>query len=227
MADVSSSVRRVALAALALATLAPLAACSGGPDLHPGDAAVVDGHAIRLATVDDYADDFCSLEAPGLAQQGAVLPMALLRSVAVEALVSDELLPAFAKAAGIDLTDVRRGVRDEVRTSLAEVPADLKGAATKRFELEGARRAVLELAGRRGAASAEQATALGAQLFNAWRAKQDVTIDPRFGRVDLDRLQWDGANGSLSVPVDDAPGALDQKAAAALPADQRCGTPAA
>ena len=227
MADVSSSVRRVALAALALAAVAPLAACTGGPDLHPGDAAVVEGHAIRLSTVDGFAEDFCALEEPGLAQQGAVLPMALLRSVAVEVLVTDRLLPAFAEEAGIDLTDVRRGVRDELRTTLPDVPASLREEATRRFELEGARRAVLQIAGGQGAASPEQAIAQGAQLFNAWRAKQEVEVDPRFGRVDLDALQWDGANGSLSVPVDGAPGALDQKAAAALPADQRCGTPAA
>jgi hypothetical protein len=225
MADVSSSVRRVALAALALVAVAPLAACSGGPDLHPGDAAVVDGHAIRLSAVDDFAHDFCALEEPGLAQQGAVLPMALLRSAAVEALVSDALLPAFAKAAHIDLPEVRRGVRGEVRTSLTDVPADLRSAATRRFELEGARQTVLQLAGAQGASSAQQASALGAQRFNAWREKQDVAIDPRFGKVDLDALQWDGANGSLSVPADNAPGVLDQKAAAALPADQRCGTP--
>lgn len=220
------SVRRVLLAALALA-VTPLAACSGGPDLHPGDAAVVDGHAIRITSVDDFAADFCALEEPGLAQQGVVLPMALLRSAAVEALVSDALLPGFAEAAHIDLTAVRRGVRDEVRKSLAEgVPADLRGAAKKRFELEGARRTVLQLAGRQGASSAQEAAALGAQRFQAWRAKQDVTVDPRFGAFDLDTLQWDAANGSLSVPVDKAKGALDQKAAVALPADQRCGTPA-
>jgi peptidyl-prolyl cis-trans isomerase SurA len=235
MADVTSSARaflslprgRAALAALTLATVAPLAACAGGPDLHPGDAAVVDGHAIRLSTVDDFAGDFCALEEPGLAQQGVVLPMALLRSAAVEALVSDALLPGFAKAVHIDLPAVRRGVRDEVRTMLAQgVPADLRSAAKRRFELESARRTVLQLAGRQGASSAEQASARGGQLFAAWRAKQDVTVDPRFGGFDLDSLKWDAANGSLSVPSDKAAGALDQKAAAALPADQRCGTPA-
>lgn len=219
--------RRVALTALALAAVAPLAACSGGSGPHPGDAAVVDGHAIALSVADDFADDFCALEEPGLAQQGAVLPMALLRSVAVEALVVDQLLPGFAQELGIDIDDVRRDVRAEVRKTLADIPAELRAAATRRLELEGARRAVLQVAGSPGAASAEQATMLGAERFNAWRAEQDVEVDPRFGRVDLDQLQWDGANGSLSVAADDAPAVLDQKAAAALPAEQRCGTPAA
>lgn len=223
----SPSPRRLTLAALALVTIAPLAACTGGPDLHPGDAAVADGHAIRLTSVDDFAEDFCALEKPGLAQQGAALPMALLRSAAVESLVSDALLPGFAKAAGVDLAEVRRTVRDELGKTLADVPADLRGAASRRFRLEGARRTVLQLAGSQGASSPEQAQAQGAQLFNAWRAQQHVTIDPRFGRVDLDELKWDGANGSLSVPADKAPTVLDQKSAAALPADQRCGTPAA
>lgn len=226
MAVVSPSVRRAALVVTALVAVVPLAACSGGPDLHPGDAAVVNGHAIRISTVDAFADDFCALEKPGLAQQGAVLPMALLRSAAAESLVSDALLPAFAKEARIDLAEVHRGVRQQLRTSLVDVPADLQGAAQKRFQLEGERRAVLELAGRQGATSQQQAMAQGAQLFNAWRAQQHVTIDPRFGRVDLDALKWDGANGSLSVPAGKTSDALDQKAAAALPADQRCGTPA-
>lgn len=222
--------RRTALAALALVAVAPLAACSGGPGgsgPHPGDAAVVEGQAIALSRADDFAKDFCALEEPGLAQQGAVLPMALLRSVAVEALVVDELLPEFAQEQGIDIEDVRRDVRAEVRKTLVDVPTELRVAATRRLELEGARRAVLQVAGSRGATSAEQALALGAERFNAWRAEQDVEVDPRFGRVDLDQLQWDGANGSLSVAADDAPAALDQKAAAALPAEQRCGTPAA
>ncbi|TCJ28613.1 hypothetical protein [Nocardioides jejuensis] len=217
-------VRRVALAALALAAVSATSACSGGPALHPGDAAVVDGHAIRLTTVDDLAADFCTLEEPGLAQQGAVLPMALLRSAAAETLVTDALLPAFAKEVGIDMATVRDGVRKEAAKQAATLPEDIRSVATARLELEGARQAVLQLVGQAGAQSPDQAVALGAQLFKAWRAKQHIDLDPRFGAVDLDALQWDGANGSLSVPADDAAAPLDQKAAAALPADQRCGS---
>lgn len=219
------SVRRVALAALALAA-APLTACAGGPEIHPGDAAVVGDESITIERVDAMAADLCALQEPGLAQQGAVLPMALLRSVAAETLVSDALLPAFAEEAGIDLAAVRNGVREELETSLAEVPADIRDEAEQQLAFEGARRAVLGIAGREGASSAEQATAQGAELFNTWRAEQDVEIDPRFGTVDLDRLAWDEGNGSLSVPADDAAGALDQEAAAKLPASQRCGAPA-
>lgn len=220
------SVRRVALAALALAA-APLTACTGGPGIHPGDAAVVGDQSISIERIDALAADICTLQEPGLAQQGAVLPMALLRSVAVETLVTDALLPAFAEEAGIDLAEVRRGVSEELETTLEELPAEIRDQAGQQIELEGTRRAVLGIAGREGAKSAEQATAQGAELFDSWRAGQDVEIDPRFGEVDLDRSAWDGANGSLSVPADDAAGALDQEAAAKLPASQRCGAPAA
>lgn len=218
------SVRRVALATLALATLT---ACSGGPSIHPGDAAMVEGESISIERVDALAEDYCTLEEPGLAQQGAVLPMALLRSIAVEALVTDALLPAFAEEAGIDLAEVRRGVRDEVAEALEGAPEDIADEAEARLHLEGARVAVLELVGREGAASREQAAAQGAAVFSAWREEQEVEIDPRFAAVDLDRIAaWGGANGSLSVPPDDVAEALDQKTAAALPAEQRCGAPA-
>jgi hypothetical protein len=231
---VTTSVRRVllrsrsraVLAALALTTTAPLTACSGGPEIHPGDAAVVGGSAISLERVDAFAKDLCALQKPALAQQGAVLPMALLRSEAVEVLVVDELLPAFAEEAGIDLPAVRRGVRDEVAKAVEGVPADIVDEAEARLHLEGARVTVLELIGQEGATSQEQATAQGAAIFNAWREEQDVTIDPRFGAVDLDQLAWSGGNGSLSVGPDDQLEPLDQKAAAKLPADQRCGAPA-
>ncbi|MDO7868807.1 hypothetical protein [Nocardioides jiangxiensis] len=216
-------VRRAALAAVALAVSAT-SACSGGPALHPGDAAVVDGHAIRLSAVDDLAADFCELEEPGLAQQGAVLPMALLRSAAVETLVTARLLPVFAKEAGIDMAKVRAGVRQEAAKTVATAPDEIRTVLSERLELEGTRQAVLQLVGRASAQSPQQAVALGAQVFKAWRAKHDVDIDPRFGTVDLDAVTWNGANGSLSVPADDAAAPLDQKAAAALPADQRCGS---
>lgn len=226
MADVTTSVRRVAVAALALAATAPLAACAGGPAIHPGDAAVVDGEAISIEQVDALAADLCALEAPSLAQQGVVLPMAFLRSIAVEALVTDALLPAFAEEAGIDLTQVRRGVREEVEATLAQAPDDIRDEVEQRFELEGARRAVMGIAGQQGATSAEQATAQGAELFARWRADQDVEVDPRFAAVDLDSFAWDGSTGSLSVAADDTATGLDVEAAAQLPADQRCGDPA-
>lgn len=224
MADVTHRVRRPLAAALSVAALlgtALLSSCTGGPDLHPGDAAVVDGESIRLDRVDALATEFCSLEEPGLTQQGAALPMALLRSVAVETLVTDALLPAFAEEAGMDFAAVRRGVRDEVEKAVAEAPADIRDAATVRLELEGLRRAVLEMIGGQVAAP-EQAAAAGAQVFAAWRADQDVEVDPRFGAFDLDQLAWDGQDGSLGIAVDDEQ-ALDLEAAAALPADQRCG----
>lgn len=234
MADVSSSVRRVlslpkgrvAVAALALAAVAPLSACSGGPDLHPGSAAVVDGASISIEQVDALADDVCTLQEPLLAQQGGVLPMALLRGIAVETLVADALLPAFADEAGIELADVRSRVRDEVGARVDGYPAETRDAAAAFLELDETRRTVLLLAGGAQAASPEQAVAAGAERFAAWRAEQDVVVDPRFGTVDLDRQVWDQANGSVSVKAEESD-ALDQKAAAALPAGQRCGTPAA
>ncbi len=222
---VTFSVRRAATAALALAALAPLAACSGGPEIHPGAAAVVDGDTITMASVDSLAAQLCTLEEPGLEQQGAVLPMGLLRSVAVESLVTDALLPLFADEVGIDMTAVRRGVRDQVEKVLADAPASLRDEARERLQMEGERRAVLDTIGGAAGGASPQAGALGAQVFAAWRADQEVTIDPRFGAVDLDALQWDGANGSLSIPADTAADPLDQDAVKALPADQSCGAP--
>jgi hypothetical protein len=226
MACVTPSARRAALAALALAATAPLAACSGGPEIHPGDAAVVDGEAISLERVDALAEDLCALEEPSLAQQGVALPMAFLRSIAVEALVTDALLPAFAEQVGIDLVEVRRGVRDQVKTSTAQAPPEIRDEAEQRLELDFARRTVLGVAGQQGAANADQAVAQGAELFARWRADQQVEIDPRFDAVDLDNFAWEGDTGSLSIAADDAVTGVDVEAAATLPAEQRCGDPA-
>lgn len=225
------NLHRAATAAAATCLIATGCGADLKQPLHPGDAVVVSGDHITIETVDELAVAMCELEKPGLAQQGFAVPMSFVRSLAAESLATDVLLEEFAVEQGIDLDEVRRGVREEAKALVADVPAELRGDAEKRIVIEGVRRAVLSIAGSGGnpKADPEQAAAQGRVLFDEHRKAADLVRDPRFGDVDLDTFAFSGGNGSLSVDADaDAGaaegGALDQAVVAALPADQRCGT---
>lgn len=223
------NLHRAAIAAVATCLIATGCGADLKQPLHPGDAVVVAGEHITIDTVDELAVAMCELEKPGLAQQGFAVPMAFVRSLAVESLATDVLLEGFAAERGIDLEEVRRGVRAEAKDLVAEVPAELRDQAEDRVVLEGVRRAVLSIAGADGnpQADPEQAAAQGRILFAEFRETADLVRDPRFGDVDLDTFAFTGGNGSLSINTDARAaeeGPLDQAVVGALPADQRCGT---
>jgi hypothetical protein len=220
---------RAAIAAVAICLLATGCGADLKQPLHPGDAVVVAGEHISIETVDELALAMCELEKPGLAEQSFAVPMAFVRSLAAESLATDVLLEEFAAEQGIDLEEVRRGVREEAKAVVAEVPADLRAAAEDRIAIEGVRRAVLSIAGSGGdpEADPEKAAEQGRILFAEFREGADLVRDPRFGDVDLDTFAFSGGNGSLSINTDARAaegGPLDQAAVAELPDDQRCGT---
>jgi hypothetical protein len=221
--------RRTGAALLLLLAIPALGGCSDGSELHPGDAAVVSGKRISLGTVDDLAVVTCKLEERSLEQQQFAVPMSFVRSLAVETLITDVLIEDFAKDRGIDIAAVRRGVRGEADKAVADLPDSQKAAARDRLLLEGVRRAVLQIVGQQaGAPTPEAASAAGSTAFADFRKHADLVRDPRFGDIDLDDFAaFKGASGSLSVAVRPASPAMDQTAVAALPAGQRCGTPAA
>ena len=230
MTSIHIPARRAGAALLLLLAIPALGGCTDGSELHPGDAAVVAGERISLDKVDDLALATCALEERGLSQQGVVVPMSFVRSLAAETLVTDVLIEEFAKEHDVDLADVRSGVRGEAEKAIADLPDSQQASALDRLSLEGVRRSVLQIVGSTepgGKASPDAAGAAGRTAFAEFRKDADVVRDPRFGDVDLDTFQFSGASGSLSVAVDPSSDAMDQAAIAELPAGQRCGTPAA
>ena len=89
------SFRRYAVAALSVAALAAVSGC--GSDMHPGQAAVVEGQRISMSDADSFADDFCELYRPVLKQQKAALAMSTVRALALDVLVRDELAHRYAE----------------------------------------------------------------------------------------------------------------------------------
>jgi hypothetical protein len=68
----------------------------------------------------------------------------------------------------------------------------------------------------------------GEEVFALWRKAADVSIDPRFGTVAGDTLDYAAPGGSLSVRVSAlarsaAAAQADKAYVASLPASQRCG----
>ena len=92
------SFRRYAVAALSVAALAAVSGC--GTDVHPGQAAVVDGTNISMSDADSFSDDFCELYRPILKQQKSALSMATVRALALDVLVRDELVHQYAEDRG-------------------------------------------------------------------------------------------------------------------------------
>ena len=91
------SLRTYAIAALAVGVLAT--GCSSA-DVHPGQAAVVEGNAISMKTANSFADDFCDLNKPSLQQNKLTFPMVTLRALSLNILVQDELLHRYADERG-------------------------------------------------------------------------------------------------------------------------------
>ena len=91
------SLRPYAVATLAVVALAT--GCSSA-DVHPGQAAVVEGNEISMRTANSFADDFCDLNKPSLQQNELSFPMVTLRALSLNILIQDELLHRYADERG-------------------------------------------------------------------------------------------------------------------------------
>ena len=210
---------RARAVALGLAGMT-LAACGG---IHPGDAAVVDGHSISMKTFDDTAKIYCTLTARSAAQQGVT---------------------------AVDNADIRRqAITDLVTVVVARDVAAFKGVTPKprAFELTPSQQQQITEAfpsnGDEVGAVIEDsqeisaiAIGLGEQSTGQTRTPEneadlaqigqaailkafsdhDVRFAPRFGLSDS--MKQLSPTGSLSVAEVD----LEKPAGGELPAAQRC-----
>jgi len=193
--------------------LAVLTACGTdlAPEVHPGAAAVVGGTTISLDEVDELALDLCSVERPARESQGDPAPLGFFRGLAVENLAGYELARQYADEHGLEPGPTFDRRLDLVAQQLRE-----RGAPTYATEIivgfeerNRFRDAVLEATGDPRAAQQE---------FVEWARDVDVSVDPRFGSVDLNSGDYTPPQG-LSVRVTE----IDPAAAGQLPAEQRCG----
>lgn len=205
--------------ALIAATLT-LASCGS---IHPGDAAVVDGHSVSMAKFDQTARVYCQLTLLSAKEQGVMsVPNSDVRRQTISDLVTIHVARDLAKEEGVTVDKrLYELTPDQVNEVGAAFP---KGddAEHVEFAIENSQEiAAIAIA------LAEKSTGVTAtdensgQLVEEGRAAiiaafkdHDVEFAPRFGLNSS--MTETGPTGSLSVPATDGP-AEDQ-----LPPDQRC-----
>jgi len=228
----------VVIGVAALTMLVGLTGCGSdlGPDIHPGSAAVVGDVDISFDEVDDYADALCAWQEPSMEQDGLAWPMSYVKAVAVDSIVDDLLTRQFAEEKGYKPATGYKQAIASIKTDVAAAKLSGKvGETVLAFRgREVYHQAVLVTAGLADLAgqgkTADQAGALqrGEELFAEWRKTAEVSLDPRFGTVTGEALDYAPPANPLSVTVSDlarraAAGQNDKEYAESLPASQRCG----
>ncbi len=212
---------RARLAVLVLATLS-LAACG---NIHPGDAAVVDGHAISMSKFDKTARVYCELTLLTAKQQGvSSVPNADIRRQTISDLVTIYIARDVAKDQGI-APDKRS--YELTSAQLKQIGSEFpKGddAETVEYAIENSQEiaaiatALAEKVTGTVAteANASQLAEAGLAAIVAAFKDHDVKFAPRFGLSDS--LKDLGPTGSLSVANVDFEAPTDDE----LPTAQRC-----
>lgn len=219
---------------LAVAAVFAVAGC--GVNIHPGTAAVVNGHVISQGEVDDLVLAACEYSEAVRLEQGGAEPgqsMAALRSSLAEALIQFEVTDEAARQLGLSVSDASvakltadstmpPGLSDESRELLEGFFSDASRAQLQQAVVGAHLRDPKVV-------TAEDATPedidAATKYLNTFAADQDVTVNPSYG-------SWDGTtlvhtSGSLSDAVSTTPPADDLAAAPDpvkdLPPSQVCG----
>lgn len=231
------SFRRYAVAALSVAALAAVSGC--GSDMHPGQAAVVEGQRISMSDADSFADDFCELYRPVLKQQKAALAMSTVRALALDVLVRDELAHRYAEEQGwtppASYRDAVAAIDDQAEQfQIAASDVDTFRRVREAEEYANfvyAKAGGEDLGGTGEVNDPQAALGRGREIFTEYAEKADVTLDPRFGTVSAEG-QYFPSTAGLSVPVTTLarggavpadPQSGDTSYVDSLPADQKCG----
>lgn len=242
---------RALTAATALLLGGALAGCGTelAPDVHPGQAAVVDGERIGFDDVDDLAEGLCQADEASLKEAKQASPMATYRAYAMRDLVTEVLSTRFAAdrdlepallpsgftgqfnlPPGLNL----RGFEDTLTQSLegeSRLSPDAREAIRRDLMVRATDAATFYAAGideLGSGADEESALTAGSKAFEEWQEDVELDIDPRFGDIDSASGEFVAPEGALSVAVSDAAraaiqGQPDTDAALALPDGQRCG----
>ncbi len=218
---------------MAAAVLAVVFLTGCGPNFHPGDAAVVNGQAIRANQVDDLVLAACDYSAQNRVSQNGTLPTqstANLRLAITQALIQFQLIDQVAHQQGLSVSDARiaqlmggspipSGVSGQHRQLLAQFLRDSAKAQLQQAVI-GAHLHHPNIT--TDAKVSKTDIPLATQYLNKFFAKQSVIVDPGFGK-------WTGtklvpSSGSLSYPVSTTPQpGQSTPDLQSLPASQVCG----
>jgi len=184
-------------------------ALTGCGDVAPGAAATVDGTRISLETVDDMAQAVCSAEVTYAEEFGdqpmQPTPTSVFRNTTLTLLINEQL--ALEVAGKLDLDVPPSSYQAGQSAGLDELLDALPSSAVEPFEDYVASFSRLDaLYAAIGAESGETTgddPGAGVEAGRAYVAtyadKQDIEVDPRFGRFESGQVA--GGSGSLSVPL--------------------------
>lgn len=197
-----------------------LAACG---NIHPGDAAVVDGQSISMKSFDKTAKVYCALTLVSAKANGATAPgNADIRRQAISGLVTAVVARKVAAANGVtpkprtyELTGAQRDqIAKQFPASTDEVVKTIENAQeTSEIAISLGEQ---ETGKTRTADNAAQLAQVGQSKIVKAFPTYHVHFAPRFGLDD--ELKKVSSTGSLSV----SDGNLDKSADDELPAAQRC-----
>jgi hypothetical protein len=208
-------------AVLAVAALT-LAACG---NVHPGDAAVVDGRSISMQQLDDTTEVYCLDHLGQSSSQGAGEPVSNLdlRRAAAVGLVSIQVARRLAAEEDITVEPSAYEVPDGDRSNVAKAFPGVDVDTAIQVIEDSRENAAIAVALAAKLTGQQQTDENAAQLAQAGQAaimesfrSHDVTFAPRLGLSPAGTTR--AGTGTLSVsPVD-----VEVPAAADLPDTQRC-----
>jgi len=197
-----------------------LAACG---NIHPGDAAVVDGRSISMKSLDKTAKIYCKLTLLSAQQQGGTAPgNADIRRQAIGGMVTVVVARKVAAAKGVtpepQTYELTPAQRDQVAKEFPSTADEVTKAIEDSRETSQIATVLGELSTGATATSDNQAQLAQVgdeQIIKAF-STYHVHIAPRFGLSD--KLNKVASTGSLSVPDTKVHKTADSE----LPAAQRC-----
>lgn len=205
-----------------------------GPDLHPGNAAVVGDESISIDDVDDLSDDLCGFYS---AVSGAPGSVAMVRAQVLTTKIDQAKAEAYADEFDIDARPYVRFLQKDFETRIGEAPLeDDQKDIVREFVSAGMYAQAVQIAvgmdGRPIPENEQQqqqvlqaAATTGAQEVAEWTESLKVTTDPRYAEFSEEGVNLDPAALSVSAANPDnaaVPEAELQAAMAALPASQKC-----
>ncbi len=211
-----------ARAALIIAATLTLAGCGS---IHPGDAAVVDDHAISMSTFDETARVYCKLTLLSAQEQGITsVSNSDVRRQTISDLVTIHVARDLAEEHGITPDKQAYELSGAQIQEIAEAFPEGDDAENIEFAIENSQEIsaiAIALAEKStgevmSQENAVQLAEIGEAEIKAAFKDHDVEVSPRFGLSST--LKEIGPSGSLSVANVD----FEAPTADELPADQRC-----
>ncbi len=224
--------RLAAQAVTAVFALGALAGCSG---LHPGVAAEVGDRTISGTRVDELAGDVCTTLKSDPRLLGDGYARSTLLQYVVQGFVMRSIAEQMAQEYGVSNTTGYASAVDQIRTQFASLDPDLLDQVLDTWSASDYFVDIVTEIGKQelvkgGTATpaAQDSTAKGIELAQAWEADHDIAIDPRFPDLTLTDTNFQRTADHTAFAVSEMAkqAAADQPDAAwvkSLPPAQRCG----